>query len=123
MPEKSSAGLALLMGMPEKNKEASGMPSIPLPEGFMPPDDVVDGDSFEFTARGHIKDGKLCFEEVNGVGTTAEEAMESEDEKSTENELEEYTEEEDMGQEEAAPEMSSEDRFDEAIRKTKARRN
>lgn len=89
------------------------MPSIPIPAGFQPPDDVGEGESFDVTCRVYVKDGKLCVEEVNGVGTTEEEKMESEEEKAVENEAEEY---EDTTSPDAGMTM------DEAIAATKGRR-
>lgn len=82
--------MSLLMAMPETKEESGGgMPSIPIPAGFQPPEDVGEGESFDVTCRVYVKDGKLCIEDVNGVGTTEEEQEETPEEEATENEMEE----------------------------------
>ena len=80
----------MLMAMPEKKPEAhEGMPKFPIPDGFQPPDDVGEGESFDVTCRVYVKDGQVCVEDINGVGTTKEEKEETPEEEATENEADE----------------------------------
>lgn len=54
------------MGEDDKDDDSC---SIDMPEGFEPPDDVQEGQSFDVTCRMHVQDGKLCIESINGVKT------------------------------------------------------
>lgn len=59
-------------------KPEHGM-SIPLPEGFQPPQGTKDGDTFEVITKAKIKDGRLVFESFDGqpVGSGSEDPDES----------------------------------------------
>ena len=68
--------------------------SIELPEGMKTPEGHADGDTFEGTFRGSIKDGKLCFQSVNNIPvgdedeeSPEEEASESPEEESSEDKM------------------------------------
>jgi len=44
---------------------------VPLPEGFKPPNGVEDGQEFDFAAKGHVENGKLCIDSIMGIPTGA----------------------------------------------------
>lgn len=52
--------------------EAAEAMSIPLPEGFQPPEGTKDGDTFEIITKAKIKNGRLMFESFDGQATKSE---------------------------------------------------
>ena len=57
------------MEMETPGAEAAEAMSIPLPEGFQPPEGTKDGDAFEIITKAKIKDGRLMFESFDGQPT------------------------------------------------------
>ena len=57
------------MEMETPGAEAAEAMSIPLPEGFQPPEGTKDGDTFEIITKAKVKDGRLMFESFDGQPT------------------------------------------------------
>lgn len=65
------------LALPAVEEEAF---SFELPEGFVAPDNVEDGASFETVAKVRIKDGRVTLESLNGAMLAPPEEEEPEDE-------------------------------------------
>lgn len=94
------------MDEPEDAVVGKSTNSISLPDGLKTPEGHADGDTFQGTFRGYIKDGKLCFRSINNIPLSEAEGDESEADESTET-VEEESNEESMGIEK---EMDDDDR-------------
>jgi len=61
----------MILGMGDKPKgdsmDESGENYITPPQGFEPPDDAKDGQSFDITVRCHMEGDKICPESINGM--------------------------------------------------------
>ena len=77
--------------------------SISIPEGLKTPEGHADGDAFQGTFRGYIKDGKLCFRSINNIPLPGNEEGETTADEETET-PEEQSNEEAMGMEDHADE-------------------
>ena len=66
---ESAEEKAMEMEMETPGAEAAEAMSIPLPEGFQPPEGTKDGDAFEIITKAKIKDGRLMFESFDGQPT------------------------------------------------------
>jgi hypothetical protein len=79
-------------------KEESTENSINIPDGLKTPESHKDGDSFQGTFRGYIKDGKLCFRSINNIPLEGNEEGETPSDEESET-PEEQSNEEKMGME------------------------
>ena len=79
-------------------KEEAMESSITIPEGLKTPEGHKDGDAFQGTFRGYIKDGKLCFRSINNIPLPGNEEDETPADEETEL-PEEQSNEESMGME------------------------
>ena len=64
----------------EKKMPGDDSMSIPLPEGFKPPEGTKDGDTFEVIAKAKVMDGRLVFESFDGQKTEPDGDEETADE-------------------------------------------
>ena len=65
-------------------KEESTESSITAPEGLKTPEGHKEGDAFQGTFRGYIKDGKLCFRSINNIPLPGSEEEETPEEEKSE---------------------------------------
>lgn len=50
----------------EKTQQVSGLVVFPIPSGFVPPEGVQPGQSFEAVCRVQYKDGQMILEAIEG---------------------------------------------------------
>ena len=124
------SGLAALLGAgPQETGEtmSEGMhetpqsetiTSITIPEGMKTPEGHKDGDAFQGTFRGYIKDGKLNFRSINNIPLPGNEEEETVVEEESEMPEEEVAEDK-MSMEAPVEEPPVEDPEDKMFKKRK----
>ena len=129
MKDGKQSGLAALLGaappaeeemMPEEATET--ITSITIPEGMKTPEGHKDGDAFQGTFRGFIKDGKLNFRSINNIPLPGNEEEETVVEEKSEMPEEESMESE-MSMEAPIEEAPVEDEEDKRFKKKKNEEN
>jgi hypothetical protein len=111
-PNKGSKGFAMILGMGGKPKAGSESGDsmeeqkenyLTPPNGFEPPEDAKDGQSFDITARAHMDGDQICIESINGMPMDKGDQSDSDDEGGSE---------EDESMQEANDESNADDESD-----------
>ena len=98
------------MEMNDSPEEEKTENSISIPDGLKTPEGHKDGDAFQGTFRGFIKDGKLCFRSINNIPLEKSEDDESQEEEASESPEEEANEEKMGMDKEPSPVEDEEDK-------------